>query len=293
VLQRDAARRGYAIQDAGAGFEFSYLFFNLNDSASNKVWRRPGFRKAVAAAIDREAMVRLVYKGYASPLATPVAAGNSSWIPAGLARPVRSLERARELLKAEGFRWARDGSLQGPDGQNVAFSILTGSTNPERTQMATLIQDDLRPLGIQVSVVPLEFRSLLDRVLTARSFDAAILAMSHADADPNADMNFWLSSGTQHVWNPEQSKPGTPWETEIDSLMRKQLVTRKQEERKRFFVRVQEIAMEQLPLVPLISPNILVGAKKNLGNFRPALLEPYALWNVEELCWQGSGSGAR
>jgi hypothetical protein len=48
-----------------------------------------------------------------------------------------------------------------------------------------------------------------------------------------------------------------------------------------------------MPAIPLVSPNILVGAKNNLGNFRPALLEPYALWNVEELCWQGFGSGSR
>ena len=47
--------------------------------------------------------------------------------------------------------------------------------------------------------------------------------------------------------------------------------------------RVRDIAVEYQPLVPLVSPNLLVGAKKNLGNFRPALLEPYTLWNIEQL----------
>jgi peptide/nickel transport system substrate-binding protein len=173
----------------------------------------------------------------------------------------------------------------------VAFSIIAGSVNPERLQMATLIQADLKALGIRADVVSLESRSLSERVLTTRVYDAAILAMASADADPNADINLWLSAGHTHVWSPLQKSPATPWEAEIDGLMRKQMVTRKYEERKRLFDRVQELAMQHMPLVPLVSPYVLVGARKSLANFRPALLEPYALWNVEELFWQGSGNG--
>ena len=51
--------------------------------------------------------------------------------------------------------------------------------------------------------------------------------------------------------------------------------------------------MENLPLIPLVSPNILVGARKDLGNFRPALLDHYTLWNVEELYWQRDAGAAR
>jgi peptide/nickel transport system substrate-binding protein len=293
VLQRDAARRGYAVQDGGPGFEFSVLFFNLNDSASPQApWRKLGFRKAVWAGIDHAALVRLVYQGYAAPLASPVAAGNKPWINTRLPRPGRSLEQARELLKAEGFKWGRDGSLEDAGGKKVSFSIIVGGTNPERIQAATMIQADLKSLGIRVDVVKLEQLSLIDRVVTKRDYDAAIMAFASSDADPNVDMPIWLSSGSQHVWNPAQKKAATIWETEIDGLMRKQLVTRKYEERKRLFDRVQELAMQHMPLIPLVSPHILVGAKKTLGNFRPALLEPYGLWNVEELYWRSSGSGS-
>jgi hypothetical protein len=36
-------------------------------------------------------------------------------------------------------------------------------------------------------------------------------------------------------------------------------------------------------MVFLASPDILAGAKNSLGNFQPAVLEPYVLWNVEQL----------
>ena len=105
-------------------------------------------------------------------------------------------------------------------------------------------------------------------------------------------MPVWLSSGGNHLWNPGQKSPATPWEAEIDGLMRSQMVTRSYTERKRMFDRVQAIVVENLPLVPLVSPNLLAGAKKNLANFRPALIEPYTLWNVEQLYWR-EAAGAR
>ena len=53
--------------------------------------------------------------------------------------------------------------------------------------------------------------------------------------------------------------------------------------------RSQELVAAHLPVVALASPNVLVGAKNGLRNFRPALLDHHVLWNVEELYW---GAGA-
>jgi peptide/nickel transport system substrate-binding protein len=291
VLEKDQPRRGYTLRNLGPGLEYNFLFFNLN-GRSQPFFQRRDFRQAVSLAIDREAIVRLVYLGLAVPLPGPVPPGNKAWIDAQLPRPVRSLKRARNLLAADGFTWSPDGALTDPQGKKVEFTIVTSSGNPERVQMATLIQDDLKQLGMDVHVVPLEFRSLLDRVLRTHDYEACLLSLAEADADPNVDMNVWLSSGGTHLWNPQQKSPATAWEAEIDGLMRRQMVTRKSAERKPLFDRVQELLMENLPLIPLVSPNILVGAKKGLENFRPAVLEHYTLWNAEELCWRGP-TGAR
>ena len=292
VLEKDQQRRGYSLQNLGPGLEYNFLFFNLNGLSQPFLHRR-SFRQAVSLAIDREAIVRLVYLGFATPLSGPVPPGNKAWIDAQLPRPVRSLSRARELLAADGFTWPPNGALTDPRGRRVEFTIVTSAGNPERVQMATLIQDDLKQLGMDVHVVPLELRSLLDRVLRTHDYEACLLSLASGDADPNADMNVWLSSGATHLWNPQQKSPATAWEAEIDGLMRRQIVTRKYAERKPLFDRVQELVMENLPLIPLVSPNILTGAKKGLENFRPAVLEHYTLWNIEELCWRGPGAGAR
>ena len=73
------------------------------------------------------------------------------------------------------------------------------------------------------------------------------------------------------------------WEAELDQLMDTQLKTTDFGVRKKLYDRVQAITAEQLPFIFLLSPNILVGASGHVGNFRPAILEPYALWNAEQL----------
>jgi peptide/nickel transport system substrate-binding protein len=292
VLEKQQAARGYRLYDLGPSLEYNFLFFSLNDVSSKslpevvkkRAWFQDvRFRQAVSAALDRDAIVRLVYNSRATSLWGNVTPGNKLWVNDKIAHPARSLDRAHALLQSAGFSWKDDGSLLDPHGDPVEFSILTSSSNAQRVKMATLIQDDLKQLGMDVHIVSLEFRAVVDRVLNSYDFEAAIMGLGGGDADPNSEMNVWLSSGGTHLWHENQASPATPWEAEIDRLMRQQLVTLDYAKRKRIYDHVQEIVAENLPVICLASPNILVGAKDRVGNFQPAILDPYALWNVEQL----------
>jgi peptide/nickel transport system substrate-binding protein len=292
VLERQEASRGYHLDDLGPGLEYNFLFFNLNDLASKNLpqiakkqaWFRDlRFRQAVSAAIDRDAIVRLVYEGRATPLAGQVTPGNKLWVDSSLPRPAHSLAHARELLKAAGFSWKSDGSLVDPQGTPVEFSILTSSSNAQRTKMATLIQNDLSQLGMNVHVVSLDFGAMVDRLLNSFDYEAAIMGLADGDADPNTEMNIWLSTGETHLWHLNETHPATPWEAQLDRLMNQQLVTLNYAKRKELYDQVQQIVAQQLPVICLASPNILVGAKNRVGNFQPAILDPYVLWNVDQL----------
>ena len=304
VLSRQS--RDYAVADAGPGLEYNFLFFNLNElgekasaeMARKQNWfRSEKFRQAVSLAIDREAIVRLVYQGRGAPLWGPVTPGNPRWADAGLARPARSLDKARQLLADAGFRVPNGENGESPlvdqDGKPVEFSIITSASNADRAKMATLIQADLKQLGMRVQVVPLELHSLIDRIMQTKEYDACVLGIASFDADPNSDLNVWLSSGGMHLWHPSQKHPATDWETEIDLLMEQQLTATNGAQRKKFYDRVQEILAERQPMIFLASPDILVGAKKSIGNFHPAVLEPYVLWNVEQLYQRNGAENAR
>ena len=290
ALERQQAAKGYHLFDLGPGLEYSFLFFNLNDLssanlpdiASKQAWFRDlRFREAVSAAIDRDAIVRLIYQGRAAPLTAQVTPGNKLWMDASLPAVRHSSDQARELLKTAGFSWKSDGSLVDSQGKAVEFSILTSSSNEQRTKMATIIQDDLNKLGVDVHVVSLDFGATVDRLLDTFDYEAAISGLADGDADPNTEMNVWLTTGGMHVWHLNETHPATPWEAELDRLMGEQLVTMNYAKRKQLYDRVQEIVAQQLPLICLVSPDILVGAKDRVGNFRAATLDPYVLWNID------------
>jgi len=302
VLVKDRNARRFQLADLGPSLEYNFLFFNLNDlsrknlpqvAARQRWFTDLNFRRAVSRAIDREGIAKLVYRGRGVPLWGNVSPGNRLWVNASLPHPARSVAEARAILKKAGYSWRGDGSLVDRQGQRVEFTIATSATSTQRTQMATLIQADLKELGMDVRVVPIEFRALIERVFESFDYDASVFGLGGGDADPNGEMNVWMSSGSNHLWRLGQTSPATPWEAEIDRLMQQQLVTLDVGERKRLYDRVQAIIGENQPFIFLATPNVLVGARSDLANFQPSVLDHYTLWNVEQLYFKPQGTSGR
>jgi peptide/nickel transport system substrate-binding protein len=187
------------------------------------------------------------------------------------------------LLKSAGFRQDEKGRLEDPGGVAVGFSVVSSAGNAPRAQIATILQNDLAKLGMDVHVVPLESHSIIDRVFRTHDYDTCVLGLVSADADPNPEMNVWLWNGNMHLWNLTEHQPEWPWEAEIDRLMRQQSTTLVFENRKRLYDRVQWLVQENLPLICMVSPDVLVGAGNDLGNFSPTVLGDYTLWNVDQI----------
>lgn len=298
LLSKDQSREGWQLDDLGPSLEYNFLVFNLNDVdaaklseiARKQAWFRDlRFRQAVSAAIDRDSIVRLVYGAKGTPLWGNVGPGNKLWVDNAIPHPQRSLKTARQLLKSAAFSWNASGQLLDPMGKPVEFSIVTSSSNSQRMKMATLIQDDLSHVGMQVHVVPLDFHAMLDRVFQTFDYDAAIMGLGGGDPDPNPEMNVWLSNGPTHLWHLNEAKPASDWEREIDQLMQQQMITLNYQKRKKLYDRVQQLIAQNLPFIFLAAPDVLVSAKANVGNFHPAVLDHYTLWNADELYLKNTG----
>jgi peptide/nickel transport system substrate-binding protein len=302
VLEQDQKTKPYRLYDLGSGFQYEFLFFNLNDLSAKgdpeirrkQEWfRRDEFRQAVSAAIDREAIVRLVYQGRATPLWGHVTPGNRLWVDSAISHPPRSLERAAALLTAAGFSRRADGALVDAHGSPVEFSILTSPSNAQRTKMATIIQDDLSQLGMKVHLVPLEFQAVMAKVFTSFEYEASVLGLNSGDADPNPEINVWTSGGNFHVWAPAEPHPLPAWQSEIDRLMQQQTTVLKYDERKQIYDRVQDLVAQHDPVICLVSPNVLAGVKDSVAGVQPALLKRHVLWNTEQLYLKSTGAARK
>ena len=195
--------------------------------------------------------------------------------------------RAKARLARAGFH-LNGSQLEDATGHVVKFSILTNADNAARLKMATLIQQDLAALGMQVTVVKLDFPALIERLMHTQDYEACLLGLGNVDPDPNAMMNVWLSSSPNHQWSPSEKTPATPWEAEIDRMMKLQASSSSDAERKRAVDRVQQIVADQQPFIYLVYPDVLYAAAARLEGAQPAVLEPRLAWNVEKLRLKGS-----
>jgi peptide/nickel transport system substrate-binding protein len=129
--------------------------------------------------------------------------------------------------------------------------------------------------------------------MNTHDYDSVLMNLVNGDVDPTPEMNLWRYGGEMHLWDMGEKSPATPWEAELDKLMESQMTTTDYAARKKLYDRVQEIVSQNMPLIFLVSPNILVGAQSTVGNFRPGILDPYALWNVDEQFLRPAGSACK
>lgn len=276
-----------SVRDLGPSLNTEQLWFNQAAAAPLPPWEKAwfasrAFRVAVSQAIHREDLARIAFDGHATPAYTFVSPANTQWYDRAVVAPHTDTNAARAGLAKAGFRW-KGSVLVDAAGHPVKFSILTNVGNEARLKMATLIQQDLSALGVQVTVVTLDFPALIERLMHSEDYEACLLGLANVDPDPNAMMNLWLSSSPNHQWNPSEKVPATPWEAEIDRAMQEQASTRDPARRRQAVDRVQQIVADQQPFIYLVYPNVLDAVSPQLRGVNPAVLAPGLVWNVERL----------
>jgi peptide/nickel transport system substrate-binding protein len=136
------------------------------------VFRDPRVRRALTMAIDRQALVDALLYGHGEvgvSTSTP-----SHWafpLQDGLGLPYDP-EGARRLLREAGWEdRSGDGILENEEGVPLRFTLVTNQGSATRSDAATIIQAQLRPLGIVVEPRMLEWNTLvtlLDGAVNAR-----------------------------------------------------------------------------------------------------------------------------
>ncbi len=276
-----------SVRDLGPSLNTEQLWFNQSPAAPLPDWEKrwfqnQAFRVAVSRAIHRSDLARIAYAGHATPAYTFISPANQAWYNRSVSSPREDLAAARASLAGAGFHLSGT-VLKDASGHAVRFSILTNAGNAARMKMATLIQQDLAAVGMQVTVVALDFPALIERMMHTQNYESCLLGLENVDPDPNAMMNIWLSSSPNHQWNPSEKTPATAWEAEIDRAMHRQASSFKPAERKQAIDRVQQIVADQQPFVYLVYPNVLYAISPKLQGVQPALLQPGLVWNVERL----------
>jgi peptide/nickel transport system substrate-binding protein len=272
--------------DVGVGLDPNLLWFNLTQATAKDPrasWlRQKAFRQAVSCAVDRQRIADAIYFGAAEPVFGPVTSANRTWYAS--VRPVceHDLAKTRALLASVGLldRDA-DGVLEDASGKPARFSILSQAGHI-RGRTATVLQEQLRQVGLGVDVVTLDPGGLRERWLKG-DYDTIYFGVQASATDPALHQQFWLSSGIYHFWNPSQATPATDWERRIDDLIGQLSVSPQLAERQRLFADVQRILADELPAIYFVAPKVTLAVSARVANPQPAPQIPQLLWSADTL----------
>ncbi|MBK6314143.1 MAG: ABC transporter substrate-binding protein [Blastocatellia bacterium] len=297
LLKRDEQARDYTVHELGPGYNVLYIMVNQNpnkdktgkhyvDPVLGEWFRNVKFRKAIAHAIDRQAIINTSYQGLGTPVSTFCPPANKVWYDKEASIEYDySVEKAKALLKEIGLEDRDgDGIAEDSSGHKCAFRLVTNSNNSSRVGAATVIKDNLRAVGIDVNFQGIPFNSMVEAL--QNTFDwAAVIGgwQSGNPPDPVLMKNIVTTSGMLFYSYPLQKTPATEWGKQIDDLMSANARTLDLAERKRQFAQVQRLWSDNLPEIDLLVPNYFVAVKNKVGNLRPSSLPLFTYWNIEEL----------
>lgn len=273
-----------------------YLSMNLNNRKDNKgkyyvntdkqTWFQDlNFRTAVDYAIDRKNMVLNIANGIGAPLFTPESL-NSIYLNKNLKPYDKNLDKSKELLKKSGFYLDKKGKLYDKHGHRVEFDLYTNAGNTEREAIGVMVKQDLEDLGMKVNFKPIEFNSLVNKLVSTYDWDMVIMGLTGSPLEPNGGKNVWLSDGRLHMFNQRNPQEGKakilPWEKELDYLYTQGALATKFEDRKKYYDKYQEIVYKEKPMIYIYSPIRIVALRNKFKNIYPSSLGGIT-HNIEEI----------
>lgn len=288
-LKRLAAAGRAQLFDLGAAFDPDGFWINLKPGVfaadPRRDWiQREELRRAISLGVDRQVFVDTVFLGAATAVSGPITPANKRWYAEAVPHSSYDPEAARALLASIGLvDRDGDGVLEDAHGTAARFTLLTSRGQTPLERGAAVIRDELKKLGLVVDVVALESNALVHQFLSGQGYDAVYFHLTTSDTDPASQLDFWMSTGSAHVWNLGPDTSAIEWEREIDDLMRRQVSALDDAERRRLFADVQRLFVEHLPMIHFAVPRVFVAASTRMNNLTPALSRPQLLWAADTI----------
>jgi peptide/nickel transport system substrate-binding protein len=242
AVQKDQKLK-LAIQDS---LMYEGITFNTDNGPAAKtvIGQSALVRRAFELAIDRAALIQVVYSG----MYVPTAQANppsSPYYDAAIVPPPRDVAKAKALLQ------------QARVTPPVPVTI-TIPNNPDLQQAGQVIQAMAKDAGFDVKIQAMEFASSLQAGYAGR-FEAYMIGWS-GRSDPDGNMWQFLHTGGTfnygHYANPT-----------VDKALDDARLTTDQAERRALYSQVWHQEREDMPLIYLWNPKNIVGMRKTVEGF--------------------------
>jgi peptide/nickel transport system substrate-binding protein len=227
------------------GTVLQYLGFNLRDP----ILRDVRVRRAIAYAMDREPLIRYLWRGFVRPASSLLPP--ESWAyDRNVSGYPHDPERARQILDAAGYLAATNG---------IRFRLTMKTSTEETTRLfAAALQQQLREVGIQLDIRTFEFATFLADV-TSGSFQLYSLRWVGSNEDPD----IFEYACHSDKFSPHGANRGYYSNHRMDALIDQARREIDQTVRKKLYAEIQEMLADDLPSINLwYFDNVLVHTRR-------------------------------
>lgn len=216
-------------------------------------------RQALAFAIDRNRMVQQAAGGIGRPGRYPFGDG-FKWLLTENADYdklyPRDINKAKALLTTAGVT---------PGKLRLAYD----SSRPQMIAGGQIIRENLKEIGFDVELLPMERTVMVQKVFADREFDITMQSFV-SSGDPA--IGYHRLYQTNNTKNQFTNATGYSNAT-VDDLMNKAAATPNRDERAKLYKQMQEIVVKDLPSIVLFDDEAVDTASKKLGGVFPVLDE--------------------
>ena len=215
-------------------------------------------RQALLHAIDRDLMLNTVWYGLAEVLTGPVPRTIPKFYTDQVPAYPHDTAKAEQLLDAAGFP-------RGADGTRFKLRLIAPAIGDTYDRAGQFLSQQFRRIGVALDLRSVDVPTFIRTVYGEYDFDLSMFPSS-VTADPSIGSHRFFHSkavnkGTPFVnasgyANPEMDKVLDAAGTEIDPAKRAAL-----------FHDFQRIAMEDLPILPLVRPIYVTVASARVKHF--------------------------
>jgi peptide/nickel transport system substrate-binding protein len=242
--------RGFVVRKTPVD-SYTTLTFNLREP----LFADPVMRRALALALDKDALITAALSGQAVRLDTPILPGWWAATPEPL-WPAPDPAAAAEALTGLGYVAGADG-MRARDGTPLQVTILIDGL-PERVAVAQEIARQWGAVGVAVTIEQVDSESLQARLAEHR-FSAAIHGWQRLGADPDV----------YELWHGSQADAGLNYaglvDEQIDELLDEARRTPDIERRVSSYIAFQRRWVELTPSITLYQPLFIYLATDQLG----------------------------
>ena len=251
-----------------AGFQVYNFPFGRQDDMLLNVTRAPlddvAVRRAIAFAIDRNALIDGVLSGSGTPASglAPDNLGLAGVVPTQQFDPAQ----ARAVLDADGWLAGSNG-VRVKSGNPLTFKLGAYASRPELAPLAVAIKDQLRSVGFDVS---LETFSDINTTVATNAFDATLYSYGVA---PFGD----LGGAIGLLYTPSGTNKDRYNNPRVTALFAQYGQTSDTAQRQALLENMQRLVAEDVPVVYLVNPNQIIAATPRVTGYTPHPLENYKI----------------